>query len=192
MSEILRNLARRKLRSALTVSGIVIGIFALTTMGALAEHFNSLLDVGVQYSATAVRVGPPDGQQTALIPLSKGDQIRRVAGVAAVYPSYQVAAEPGGQAIQMGPPMMISNENRGASAYGAPAITIASGRDLAESGRGEVVLGAALATELGRKPATASTCQCGPRTPSLTSSTTVSRSSASRPRRGTRSMTSAT
>jgi putative ABC transport system permease protein len=48
--------------------------------------------------------------------------------------------------------MLISNENRGASAYGAPAITIASGRDLAESGRGEVVLGAALATELGRKP----------------------------------------
>jgi putative ABC transport system permease protein len=152
MREILRNLARRKVRSALTVSGIVIGIFALTSMGALAEHFNSLLDLGVQYSATAVRVGPPDGQQTALIPLSKGDEIGRVAGVSAVYASYQVAAEPGGQAIQMGPPMMISNENRGASAYGAPAIRIASGRDLAESARGQVVLGAALATELGRKP----------------------------------------
>jgi len=34
--EILRNLARRKLRSTLTILGIVIGIFALTTMGALA------------------------------------------------------------------------------------------------------------------------------------------------------------
>lgn len=32
--EILRNLARRKLRSTLTSLGIVIGIFALTTMGA--------------------------------------------------------------------------------------------------------------------------------------------------------------
>ena len=32
----LRNLSRRKLRSSLTISGIVIGIFALTTMGAMA------------------------------------------------------------------------------------------------------------------------------------------------------------
>ena len=38
--EIVRNLGRRKLRSGLTV--IVIGIFALTTMGAMAEHFNAL------------------------------------------------------------------------------------------------------------------------------------------------------
>ena len=45
MIEILRNLARRKVRSAITVSGIVIGIFALTTMGALSEHFNALLDL---------------------------------------------------------------------------------------------------------------------------------------------------
>ena len=36
--EILRNLARRKLRSTLTVLGIVIGIFALTTMGAMAAE----------------------------------------------------------------------------------------------------------------------------------------------------------
>lgn len=47
MIEILRNLKRRKLRSALTISGIVIGIFALTTMGAMAEHFNALLSGGV-------------------------------------------------------------------------------------------------------------------------------------------------
>ena len=151
MREIFRNLFRRKLRSSLTISGIVIGIFALTTMGALAEHFNSLLDVGVQYSATAIRVGPPDGQQTALLPLSKANEIARIQGVAAVYPSYQVSAEPGGSAIQMGPPDLITNENRGASAYGAPATTIASGRDLGTNEHGEVVLGAGIAAELGKK-----------------------------------------
>jgi hypothetical protein len=32
--EIIRNLARRRLRSTWTILGIVIGIFALTTMGA--------------------------------------------------------------------------------------------------------------------------------------------------------------
>lgn len=39
--EILRNFKRRKLRSALTISGILIGILALTTMGAMAEHVNT-------------------------------------------------------------------------------------------------------------------------------------------------------
>jgi glycine/serine hydroxymethyltransferase len=42
--EIIRNFYRHKLRSALTISGIVIGVLALTTMGALAENFNALLD----------------------------------------------------------------------------------------------------------------------------------------------------
>jgi putative ABC transport system permease protein len=150
MREILRNLLRRKVRSTLTISGIVIGIFALTTMGALAEHFNSLLDVGVKFAGTAVPVGAPDGQQSALLPLSKGDEIARVQGVAAVYPRYSVLAEPGGSAIQLGAPDMIGNEQRGADAYGMPAMTFASGRDLGSSERGEVVLGATMAGKYGK------------------------------------------
>src|SRR5947207_548087 len=51
--EILRNLARRKLRSVLTISGIVIGIFALTTMGAMAEHMNAKPDF-VNHTFTVV------------------------------------------------------------------------------------------------------------------------------------------
>ena len=34
--EIIRNLTRRKLRNTLTISGIVIGVLALVTMGAMA------------------------------------------------------------------------------------------------------------------------------------------------------------
>jgi glycine/serine hydroxymethyltransferase len=45
--EIIRNIVRHKLRSFLTIAGIVIGVLALTTMGALAENFNALLDGGV-------------------------------------------------------------------------------------------------------------------------------------------------
>ncbi|HEX9411914.1 MAG TPA: ABC transporter permease, partial [Ktedonobacterales bacterium] len=71
MIEIIRNLARRKLRSTLTISGIVIGIFALTTMGALAAHFNQQLDVGVQYYGSSIQVGAPAGQQIPLLPLAK-------------------------------------------------------------------------------------------------------------------------
>ena len=39
--EILRNIARRKLRSFLTIAGIVIGVLALTTMGSMSENFNA-------------------------------------------------------------------------------------------------------------------------------------------------------
>ena len=46
--EIARNVARHKLRSFLTISGITIGVLALTTMGALAENFNALIDGGVE------------------------------------------------------------------------------------------------------------------------------------------------
>lgn len=148
--EIFRNLLRRKMRSTLTISGIVIGIFALTTMGALAEHFNSLLNMGVQYAGAAIGVSPPAQQQGSLLPLSKESQIARVPGVAAVYPQYQVSAEPGGNAISLGAPALITNEQPGTSAYGMPAQTFVSGRDLASGERGEVILGGALASQLGK------------------------------------------
>src|SRR5262249_38629521 len=141
---------RRKARSALTISGIVIGIFALTTMGSLAEHFNSLLDVGVRYAGSAIAVRPPAEQQGGLLPVAKGDEIARVPGVAAVYPMYNVSAEPGGDAIQLGAPAMISNEQRGAGAYGMPVPTFAEGRDLADGARGEVIMGATMATSYGK------------------------------------------
>ena len=57
--EILRNLWRRKLRTTLTVTGIVMGIFALTPMGPLAEHFNVLLGGGITYSRRSVQVAEP-------------------------------------------------------------------------------------------------------------------------------------
>jgi putative ABC transport system permease protein len=152
MIEILRNLGRRKLRSALTISGIVIGIFALMTMGALAEHFNAMLGYGESYFATSIRVGAPYGQQTALIPLDTATTIGHIPGVAAVYPTYEINARPGGEQISFGPPDMITNEHPGAAAFGAPAMPIAAGRDLAPDARGEVVLGQAMAVELNAQP----------------------------------------
>jgi ABC-type antimicrobial peptide transport system permease subunit len=61
--EIIRNLTRRKLRNFLTISGIVIGVLALVTMGALAEKFNALLAGGANYfgSNVQVRYNPQTG-----------------------------------------------------------------------------------------------------------------------------------
>jgi ABC-type antimicrobial peptide transport system permease subunit len=93
--ELIRNVARHKLRSFLTISGIVIGVLALTTMGALAENFNALLDGGVTYFGSSIQVGPPDGQTASLLPISKVDEIKRVDGVAAAFPTYGFSAKPG-------------------------------------------------------------------------------------------------
>ena len=150
MKEILRNLMRRKVRSGLTISGIVIGIFALTTMGALAEHFNSLLNVGVQFAGTSIAVKAPAEQTSGLLPLSRRDEIARVPGVAAVYPTYQVSADPSGTAIQLGAPALIGNEQRGAGAYGMPAPAFAAGRDVNPDARGEVVMGSSMAASYGK------------------------------------------
>lgn len=151
MREILRNLLRRKVRSGLTISGIVIGIFALTTMGSLAEHFNSLLNTGVQYAGSAIGVSAPQEQQGALLPLSKQSEIARVPGVAAVYPSYQVQAQPGSQGVSLGAPLLITNQQRGVSAYGMPAMNLATGHDLDAGERGQIVMGPLMAAQLGKR-----------------------------------------
>ena len=146
--EILRNIARRKLRSALTISGIVIGVLALTTMGALAENFNALIDGGVKYFGSNVQVGPPDGQSTFLLPLSKIDEIKAVQGVAAAFPGYTFNAKPGappsfsfgvGDTIVAGDP---DEEN-----WTPFKTTVANGRPLTRSSVGEVVLGSTIAKE---------------------------------------------
>ncbi|MGI8608314.1 MAG: ABC transporter permease [Candidatus Dormibacteria bacterium] len=145
MLEILRNLGRRKLRSLLTISGIVIGIFALTTMGALAEHFNTMLGQGQQYFATNLTVGPPDGQTTGLLPLSAASTISSIEGVTSVYPTYNTLAAPGGSFISMGAPDIIGNETPNSIGAGAGQIALGQGRDLAANG--EVMLGSSIAND---------------------------------------------
>jgi putative ABC transport system permease protein len=148
MIEIFRNLARRKLRSTLTISGIVIGIFALTTMGALAAHFNQLLDAGVAYYGSNIQVGAPDGQQVPLLPLVKMDQIRSVEGVEAVFPTYSILVNPGASFSFGGAPATIINWVPAEAARIQPQTNIAEGRDLSGDARGEVVLGTTLAGQL--------------------------------------------
>jgi len=55
--ETVRNLARRKLRNGLTIGGIVIGVMALTTMGAMSEKTTALLDGGRRFFSDHIVVG---------------------------------------------------------------------------------------------------------------------------------------
>ncbi|HEV2415145.1 MAG TPA: FtsX-like permease family protein [Candidatus Dormibacteraeota bacterium] len=150
MYEILHNLTRRKLRSILTISGIVIGVFALTTMGALSERFNQQLNAGVEYYGSNVQVAAPDQQRTGLLPLSKMDQIKSVTGVVAVFPTYSFLVKPGTGFSFGGAPETIFNRIPDAIPYARPQVTIGQGQDLSTGGSGEVVLGTTLAKEFNK------------------------------------------
>jgi len=147
--EIIRNLARRKLRSTLTILGIVIGIFALTTMGAMAEHFNALLDGGIKYFGSSIQVGAPDGQ-ASILPMSKLDELKAVDGVDAVFPSYGFLANPGAvTAVSFGVPDEIVSYDPAEHDRSALKTSMASGRYL--TGNGEVFLGSSIANEQKKK-----------------------------------------
>lgn len=150
--ELFRNLWRRKLRSTLTITGIFMGIVALTTMGAMAEHFNSLLDGGATFYGGNIGVADAKsggGFGSGLMQLSKADEIGRVDGVAAVSPNVEAALKPGdAAAVSFSIPEYISalDSNSSRSAF---KTTLASGRML--QGNGEVLLGSTIAAEFNSK-----------------------------------------
>jgi len=144
-------LARHKLRNGLTIGGIVIGILALTTMGAMAEKTNKLLDGGIQYFADHVSV--TDSRATGfggLLQVDKVDEIARVPGVRAAFPIVSTGAHHD-QVASFGPPPFISGTKAGYDAYTSVHLDLAQGRDLAPDAQGDVVLGADFAKELAAK-----------------------------------------
>lgn len=99
MTEAISNIRRRPLRTALTVGGIVIGVFALTVMGALAEKLNVLVDGGDEYFRTRIFVFEQDarsGFQASYRPISRDlvDRIGQVEGVERASPVLQVLLDP--------------------------------------------------------------------------------------------------
>src|SRR2546428_5828914 len=151
--EIIRNLTRRKLRNILTISGIVIGVLALVTMGAMAEKFNALLDGGVAYFGGNIQVGAAGSSAFgggSVLPLSSVSQVEQVTGVAAAFPEIQVEAKPGAvQTVSFGLPDYITAYDQRANNYSSVKTTLAQGRDVSASG--EVVLGSDFAHEFGKK-----------------------------------------
>ncbi|HSS62781.1 MAG TPA: ABC transporter permease [Candidatus Limnocylindrales bacterium] len=149
--ETIRNVLRHKLRSFLTVLGILIGVLALTTMGALAENFNALLDGGVKYFGGSVQVGPPDGQAASLLPLSKIDEIKQVPGVSAAFPAYAFQAKPGQiTTVSFGVPDTIIAGDPQENQWSALKLTTTQGHYLTGSS-GEVVLGSTIDKEFNKK-----------------------------------------
>ena len=151
--EIIRNLTRRKLRNTLTISGIVIGVLALVTMGAMAEKFNALIDGGVAYFGSNIQVtaaGASAFGGSSVLPISTVGQVEQVNGVAAAFGEIQVQAKPGAvQGVSFGLPDYITSYDPQANDYSAVKTSLAQGRDV--TGSGEVVLGSDFAHEFSKK-----------------------------------------
>jgi len=147
--EILRNLWRRKLRTGLTILGILMGTLALTTMGAMSESFSALFDGGIRYYATNIQVADSrsSGGMGGLLNMSKVSDIQRVDGVQAVFPSVMVMAKPGSVSVTMGVPDYVGAVFTGEEKYSKFPMTLKAGRMVGDTDRGVVTLGSSFARE---------------------------------------------
>lgn len=144
--ELIRNLTRRKLRSSLTISGILIGILALTTMGAMAEYVNALLSGGETWFGSSIQV-TAGGDGYSLLSVQQANDILKVPGVAAVSPSISTNAAPDSNSgISFGPGAEIVAWDPNLTRYSAFQLGFASGHAVSEGSRGGVVLGDTLAS----------------------------------------------
>jgi putative ABC transport system permease protein len=146
--EVIRGFIERRVRSALTIAGIVLGMLALTMTGAVAEHFDAQLRGGVTYFSSNIQVADDAGTYAGVISLTKADAIGKVPGVAAAFPSISLLARPGSlNSSPLGLPDTISYSDPQEQKYSKLKTALASGRQLDPKKQGEVVLGADLASE---------------------------------------------
>jgi putative ABC transport system permease protein len=107
-----RNLGRRKVRTALTILGITIGIWALVVFGSMANKINALVVGGSDYYADKITLsdasGSMGGFSSAPMSLKTADQVRKVAGVDVVDSAVMMLMDDQASAVTMGVPPMIS------------------------------------------------------------------------------------
>jgi putative ABC transport system permease protein len=148
---LLRQLARRKLRTTLTILGITIGIWALVVFSSMANKINALVAGGSQYFAGKVLVSDASSIGIAIgtAPMNIGvaDQISKLDGVAAAAPEIQMIYDPeGGGAFGGAETLLgaVTGADKGLETFPINAI---QGRliTLDDEGSNVVVLGSDLA-----------------------------------------------
>jgi putative ABC transport system permease protein len=147
----LRNLARRRLRTGLTITGITIGIWALVVFSSMANKVDALVSGGSDYYAGKIVVsdggfGGIGGQPMRLAQL---DDLRTLDGVDVVVPTVAMIAQEI-QGVSFGMPDQIWGTPTGAD-EGRETYTpkISTGRSLSaeDEGRDVVVLGSTIAAK---------------------------------------------
>jgi putative ABC transport system permease protein len=149
----LRNLARRRLRTSLTILGITIGIWALVVFGSMANRINDMVGKGsVYFQSGVITVWGGGGSTPKMNPLdiSFDDRIKAVPGVDVVVPGVSMSLQDDNSSMSMGLPPMITAEVAGLS-KGRDTLVLraSSGRLLTASDEGAnvTVLGSDLARQ---------------------------------------------
>jgi putative ABC transport system permease protein len=145
-------LSRRKLRTALTITGITIGIWALVVFSSMANQINALVGMGTEFYADKITVTDGEAFGTSPMRLTDADAIAAVDGVAAVDPRVEVfwdTDSPVGFSVPDTINGLIPGADVGHESF---ALELATGRTLTAEDEGNVVV---LGSELAREHAVA-------------------------------------
>jgi putative ABC transport system permease protein len=107
MGEILQNMLRRRVRTGLTVLGIVVGVFALSVMGGMSEYFNVMLDSAEKFAGSTIQVEPLNRSAESRPNETTVRQIERVQGVKAVIRVMGDLLSDTQSTVQFGPPDQV-------------------------------------------------------------------------------------
>lgn len=151
--QLLRNLGRRKLRTALTVLGITIGIWALVVFGSMANKINALVAGGSQFYEGKVTVAAKGAGMSlgSPIAIATGDTIAALDGVDVVVPGVSMRLSDDASGMSMSIPQLIIGQvagaDRGRETF---EFNIAAGRGIlpADEGANVTVLGSDIARQL--------------------------------------------
>ena len=156
---LLRNLARRKLRTALTVVGITVGIWALVVMTSMATKIQTLIDGNLTYYENKIVVSDANAPafQFGLTPMPIGivDQIARVPGVGVAVPQVLLLLDTDDLGSGFGSPDFVLGVAAGADqGHEVFERRAAQGRLMVpeDEGRMVVVLGADMARKFDKRP----------------------------------------
>lgn len=144
---VLRNMWRRKARTLLTVFGIVVGIFALTVLGALSARLNQQVKGAEVWFTSKITVVPGGGGlfggSDGYLELSKVDEIEAVPGVKSAVAGFGLLLDGNGAGFSS--PELIVGADLSKADDLFTLLEIDRGRILQEGDEGKVVLGSVLA-----------------------------------------------
>ena len=150
---LLRNLARRRLRTALTITGITIGIWALVVFSSMANKVDALVSGGSDYYAGKIVVsdGGFGGLGGQPMRLSQLDELRAIPGVDVAIPAVSMIASEI-QGVSFGMPDQVfaspAGADQGRETY-VPQIAVGRSLTAADEGQDVTVLGSSIAQKRG-------------------------------------------
>ncbi len=151
---VLRNMWRRKARTFLTVFGIVVGIFALTVLGALSARLNQQVKGAEAWFTSKISVVPSGsslfGGSEGYLELSKVDEIEAVPGVKSAVAGFGLTL--GEESIGFGAPELIVGAELEKAGDLLSLIELNRGRLLQMGDERKAVLGSTLAEKFEAGP----------------------------------------